>query len=96
VLGALCDYLRCGFKTDKGNAIPQGFVHGLGHGVGLEIHEAPSLSLNAAGRLRAGHVVTVEPGLYYTHIGGVRFEDTVAVKAEGWKLLAPCHVPWEV
>jgi Xaa-Pro aminopeptidase len=48
------------------------------------------------GRLRAGHVVTVEPGLYYPEIGGVRFEDTVAVTRTGWRRLAACDVPWEV
>lgn len=61
----------------------QGFVHSLGHGVGLEIHEAPSLS-PSGGPLAAGNVVTVEPGLYYAGIGGVRIEDMGAVTADGF------------
>lgn len=85
-----------GFVTDFNTGVARGFIHSLGHGVGLEIHEAPSLSEKAVGCLRTGHVVTVEPGLYYPGIGGVRFEDTVAVTATGHKVLAKCDVPWEV
>ena len=64
----------------------EGYVHGLGHGVGLDIHEGPSLSVAAGNEtlLQKGHVVSVEPGLYYPERGfGVRVEDTVAFKADG-------------
>jgi Xaa-Pro aminopeptidase len=79
---------RRGFKTETIDGIPQGFIHGTGHGVGLEIHEAPRVSSANHQKLKAGMIITIEPGLYYLDLGGIRIEDTVAVTQTGYQTLA--------
>ena len=71
-----------GFPSGEINGRMQGFFHGTGHGLGLEIHEPPRIAINDL-ILEKGMVVTVEPGLYYHPIGGVRIEDTVLVTQTG-------------
>jgi Xaa-Pro aminopeptidase len=73
------------------------FSHGTGHGVGLEIHEAPRVAKSAGGTLETGVVVTVEPGVYLPGVGGVRLEDTVVVTDDGADALTsfPKHLSIE-
>lgn len=74
-----------GYSTELKKNRWTGFFHGTGHGLGLELHESPRF---AATRFRQGQVITVEPGLYYPEIGGVRLEDVVTVTSSGRRILS--------
>lgn len=79
--GLARDYIKeCGYGDY--------FGHGLGHGVGLAVHEKPTLSNLSNEKLLAGSVVTVEPGIYLPNLGGVRIEDLVLVKEDGIEILS--------
>jgi Xaa-Pro aminopeptidase len=80
-------FTRKGFITGPVEGGRQGgFFHGTGHGLGLEIHESPRIGSRDQ-TLKVGHVVTVEPGLYYPDMGGVRLEDVVVVEQDGCRNL---------
>ena len=78
-------FSEAGFPTERRDGRWCGFFHGLGHGLGLELHEEPRISKTT---FAPGQVLTVEPGLYYSGVGGVRHEDVVAITSSGYRLLS--------
>jgi Xaa-Pro aminopeptidase len=86
-------FKKRGYPTEVRNGVNVGFFHGTGHGLGLEIHEYPRLQKVV---LKERQVVTVEPGLYYPGLGGVRHEDVVVVTKTGSKILSRFPKPLEI
>jgi len=98
-----CDVIeKYGFRTvrdiydGRTKKISTGFIHSLGHGVGLTIGERPYLSLQNPDPLRTGNVVTVEPGVYLPKFGGVRIEDTVRITTDGFENLSNTRKEFEL
>ena len=93
-----CDILeKAGYETSRGGKqIERGFIHGLGHGVGLDIHEGPTMNELYKFPLKEHSVITVEPGLYDPGVGGVRIEDLVEVKKGGYNNLTKMEVRLEI
>jgi Xaa-Pro aminopeptidase len=95
---AACDVIEAGgYRTTRGLAegevLDEDFFHGLGHGVGVEVHEAPNLGL-AGDDLMPGEIVTIEPGVYRKGFGGVRLEDIGVVREGGCEILT--DFPYEL
>ena len=84
-----------GYKTESINGEMQGFIHTTGHGIGLDIHEYPRISTVPI-TLKAGMITSVEPGLYYKGIGGVRIEDLVYITKTGCEMLSPYPKKFEI
>jgi Xaa-Pro aminopeptidase len=94
----VCDqFHEAGYKTqlnkDPGEVLEDGFFHSLGHGVGLEVHELPSMGRTGQD-LVPGDVITIEPGLYRSGYGGLRLEDIVLVTDDGYEVLT--DYPYEL
>lgn len=79
----------------EGEVLRDGFYHGLGHGVGLEVHESPAVGVIGE-ELVPGDVITIEPGLYRHGFGGVRVEDLLLVTQDGYELLTDCPYDLDV
>jgi Xaa-Pro aminopeptidase len=94
---AVCDvYEDAGYDTLRSDpGAETGFIHSTGHGVGLDVHEKPSVSPEGE-ELEPGHVITVEPGLYDPAVGGMRIEDLVVVTDEGYENLTDYPVELEL
>lgn len=91
----VAEFAKRGYETRHTPKGSEGFFHGTGHGLGLDVHEPPRMSGAVDYILKKGSVVTVEPGLYYPGLGGCRIEDVVQVTAAAPKMLSRYHYGWE-
>jgi len=96
-----CDVIEAGgFRTTRGLAegerLEEDFFHGLGHGVGFDVHEAPYMGMGGSPSLDAGDVVTNEPGVYRKDFGGVRLEDLILITADGNEVLTDFDYELEI
>ncbi|MDZ4815770.1 MAG: Xaa-Pro peptidase family protein [Verrucomicrobiota bacterium] len=82
-----------GFPTERVQGRQSGFFHGTGHGLGLDIHEEPRFGKT---QFKKGQVITVEPGLYYCGLGGIRVEDVAVVTGKGAKVISKFHYTFEI
>lgn len=96
VHSAACDVIEdAGYETLRSDPNTEtGFIHSTGHGVGLDIHEQPSVS-PSGGDLEPGHVISIEPGIYDPTVGGVRIEDLIVVTADGYENLTDYRIGLE-
>lgn len=93
---AVCDvFEERGFDTLRQGDTESGFIHSTGHAVGLELHEPPGLGRKEE-ELKSGNVLTIEPGLYLPEIGGIRIEDMILVKEDGFENLNSMSIELEV
>ncbi len=98
---ACCDVIEAGgYRTTRqladGERLDEDFFHGLGHGVGVEVHEPPYMGLGGSPELAVGDVITVEPGVYRKGFGGVRLEDMVVVTGDGCENLTQFDYELEI
>lgn len=93
-----CDIIeKSGYETTrKEKKVNNGMNHGLGHGVGLQIHENPTINEFAKSPLREHTIVTVEPGIYNRHIGGIRLEDIIEITKNGFNNLTEMNTILEI
>jgi len=98
VYDVCCDVLeKAGYETTRGGRkVTKGMPHSLGHGVGLQIHESPRINELSTSPLKEHNIVTVEPGLYDPHVGGVRLEDIIEVTKSGYNNLTGMETQLEI